>query len=280
MTILSLISINLEYGGELTANGIKYAKDSKYYTKFINQYIKFIKKYDPDIIAFQEIAFRNTYTKKTTACNISNGLNYHYYESKKNELAIASKYPIIKTFNKKLYCGVEIKIDGEIFRIFNLHLNDEPCAYYSLHNIPYNNTPTNLTPIKASKLSSVDKLPVLQDIMKHINNNTFILGDFNEPSHLDWNENAVKNNIVPCSVKWQISSYLHNNNFIDIVRKKYKCNIKYPMNTCDVIRKENIINPPVRIDFIYTNSILRKIQACNITTHTSDHLPIFVKVVI
>jgi exonuclease III len=288
MTKLSLMSINLEYGGELTIKGIKYKKNSNYYNKFINQYIKFISKYNPDVIAFQEIAFRNTNNTNntrnthTTAYFISNKLNYYYYESKKkNELAIASKYPIQKIIDKKLYCGIEIKINNKLFRIFNLHLNDEPCTYYSLQNIPYNNTPNNLTPIEASKLSSDDKLPVLKNIMKYSNKNTIIMGDFNEPSHLDWNKKAVKHNIIPCIVKWQSSSYLYYNNFIDIVRQKYKCNVRYPMNTCDVIRNENIINPPTRIDFIYTNTKLKEIQKVyNIPIKISDHLPVFVKIVL
>lgn len=275
------MSINLEFGGELTTDGVNFANNSKHYDKFINQYVTFINQYKPDIIAFQEITFRNSYREKTTACCISNEINYYYHEYKQQELAIASKYPILKTIKKKLYCGIEVKINDTSFRIFNVHLNDEPCTHYSLQNIPYNNTPENLTPLNAVILSAIDKLPVLQDIMKYKNENTFILGDFNEPSHLDWNKKAKKHNIVPCVVQWLTSSYLYYNNFKDLTRQKYKCNIKYPMNTCDVLRKENVINPPARIDFIYTNSIVDQIQKVyNIPISISDHLPVFIKIVL
>ena len=285
MTTLSLLSINLEFGGELTKNGILYKQNSKYYNTFINQYIKYITKYNPDIIAFQEICFRDVEfvknNKITTAYGISKRLNYYYYESvNNNELAIASRYPIQKIIDTELYCGIEIIYNNKLFKIFNVHLNDEPCTYYSLQNIPYNNTAANLTAKTAAVLSAADKLPVIQDIMKYINNNTIIMGDFNEPSHLDWNEKAVKSNIIPCSVKWYISNYLYKNNFIDIIRQKYKCNIQYPMNTCDVIRKENIINPPARIDFIYTNMIIKIKTAYNIPLSLSDHLPVYVKITV
>ena len=42
MTTLSLLSINLEFGGELTKNGILYKQNSKYYNTFINQYINYL----------------------------------------------------------------------------------------------------------------------------------------------------------------------------------------------------------------------------------------------
>ena len=84
MTTLSLLSINLEFGGELTKKGILYKQDSKYYDTFINQYIKYITKYNPDTIAFQEISFRDaTFLKNnkiTTAYSISKRLKYYYYE--------------------------------------------------------------------------------------------------------------------------------------------------------------------------------------------------------
>ena len=279
MTTLSILTFNLEYGGELTTYGKKYKQS---YDKFINQYVTSISKFKPDIISFQEILFNNDKLIKnnraTTSYAISNALQYYYYESVNNGLAIASKYPIKKIFDKEYYCGIEIDINNKLFRIFNLHLNHEPCAHFSLQNIPYSNTPKNLTPAEAAKISAKDKLPVLRDILKNSNKNTFIMGDFNETSHLDWNEKAVKHGIVPCEVKWVISSYLSDNNFTDIIRKKYNCNIKYPMNTCDVIRKSNIKNAPARIDFIYTNAKIKHItKACTIPLDLSDHLPVFVK---
>jgi exonuclease III len=111
--------------------------------------------------------------------------------------------------------------------------------------------------------------------MNYINDNSIILGDFNEPSHLDWNDKAFGNKSVPAVVEWKISSFLYNNGFIDLIRFKYNCNIKYPMYTCDILRKETIINPPCRIDFIYTNIKFKELtNVYNIYSYLSDHLPI------
>ena len=124
MTTLSILTFNLEYGGELTTYGKKYKQS---YDKFINQYVTAISKFKPDIISFQEILFNNDKLIKnnraTTSYAISNALQYYYYESINNGLAIASKYPIKKIFDKEYYCGIEIDINNTLFRIFNLHLN-------------------------------------------------------------------------------------------------------------------------------------------------------------
>jgi hypothetical protein len=108
---LSIMTINLEYGGQLTINGKKCKNNNSDCASFILEYIYYIKYSNPDIIAFQEISFvyKDDYLKNnktTTSYKIAKILNYYYYESTStNQLAIASKYPIKNLIDSDFFCG-------------------------------------------------------------------------------------------------------------------------------------------------------------------------------
>ena len=84
----------------------------------------------------------------------------------------------------------------------------------------------------------------------------FIVGDFNEPSYLDWTDNAVKAGCHPLKVEFPTSKKLvEEYGFVDALRHVYLDEVGNPAFTWPV---EEVLDPkfcPVyhmdRIDFVY-----------------------------
>lgn len=266
MKTLRIMTFNMEYGGQYL-----YEKDESF--KYINKYIKLIKRYKLDIVCFQEADFidpknKNIYFNITHYIAKKIKYYHHLNDNEDSGLSIISRFPIIKKYKKGT--GIQIKINNQNINIFNIHPVDAPCTYclYRSHK-SYKDTPKGLSKQQSVNLSYKHKKKDLDEIF--INKNvlkepTIIMGDFNEPSHLDW----------PVDLPWKLSSRLYKNNFHDIVREFYPNVKKYPMYTCDIERKETITNAPERIDFIYHNQYLKSRRVKYILgTHFSDHIPIF-----
>ena len=58
---------------------------------------------------------------------------------------------------------------------------------------------------------------------------TFLTGDFNSPSHLDWNEKTLhKRQNHRYVMSWPLTQYLANHGFIDSYRKIFPDSYKHP----------------------------------------------------
>jgi exonuclease III len=191
------MSYNIEYGGLSI-----YKKTGN--MNYINKYIDLIKSHRIDIVSFQECKMRDLDISKI----ISKKLGYHhqyffdktnYYKNKYYHQSIISKFPIKIVDEKNNLCRVDI--NGTLVNIVNIHLDDEPYIPYSLKGIKYPNTPQNITNMsEAAELSFSSKSDFIQSLMsdKMITDNpTIIMGDFNEPSHLDYKY-----------IKWKTSKYI------------------------------------------------------------------------
>lgn len=112
-------------------------------------------------------------------------------------------------------------------------------------------------------LSFVTKRDLIQLLMSDkniIDNPTIIMGDFNEPSYLDYKY-----------IKWKTSKYLTKYGFVDIARHMYENASKYTLYTVDLYDKNY---SPERIDIIYGNKYLKPIGFKNIYNKLSDHIPV------
>ena len=116
---------------------------------------------------------------------------------------------------------------------------------------------------EAAELSFSSKSDFIQSLMsdKMITDNpTIIMGDFNEPSHLDYKY-----------IKWKTSKYIMKKGFVDVARRIYENVTKYPLYTVDLYDKKY---SPERIDIMYCNKGLKPVQFTNIYNKLSDHIPI------
>ena len=258
---IRVMSYNIEKGGLSI-----YKKTGN--MNYVNKYIDLIKNYKIDIVSFQECKMRDIDISKVIAEKIGYHHKYffdktNYYKNKYYHQSIISKYPIVDADENNNMC--RININGVFVNIVNIHLDDEPYIPYSLKGIKYPNTPQNIeNKSDIVDLSFITKRDIIQSIMKDkniTNNPTIIMGDFNEPSHLDYKY-----------IKWKTSKYIMKNGFIDVARYMHTNATKYPLYTVDIYDKNY---SPERIDIMYCNKGLKPVKFLNIYNKLSDHIPIY-----
>ena len=174
---------------------------------------------------------------------------------------ILTRYEIIES----LYSGVKVKLDSDSHAyIFNVHLSSHPYQPYQLLEIrPRWHKHTNaITFIKteaeaiewAKKARGAEISKVLRQVKSIPEKEApvFVVGDFNEPSHLDWTEAAAKAGRHPIKVAYPTSTEMAKAGFSDSYRKIYPDEMKNPGLTWSP--KYKIDDPtthPDRIDFVY-----------------------------
>ena len=89
--------------------------------------------------------------------------------------------------------------------MFNIHLDDSPYQPYQLLGIEYGPITFIKTEAEAVKCAEETRGPALQKLFADMDeargaDASFVFGDFNKPSHLDWTEAAVKAGNQPLRV--------------------------------------------------------------------------------
>jgi len=181
---MNILTLNLHFSGKNSLN-----IDIDIYN--------LLKEHDVDIAGFQEIN-GITYNK------IKNILGNEYdsiYKAGPGGYCIFSKYKIVKNLSRKEHFGNNIVIDynGEEINVINVHLHE----HYE-GKIPFG-------PYLKKKYLIDDVFNIINETqLKHIKklcgqyNKTILMGDFNNPSHLDDNQ-----------IIWPVSKYLWDNGYID-----------------------------------------------------------------
>ncbi|EGK01306.1 endonuclease/exonuclease/phosphatase family protein [Dysgonomonas gadei] len=201
--------------------------------------------------------------------------NIHYYSARIDGRAIISKYPIIEQqrVNKWQFKAV-LNVDGRRVAVYPAH--SEYRYYTCYYPRGYNDGSKNWNKLKAP-ITDVDTMlevcnlsgriesaqDFINDARTEISKGALVIyaGDFNEPSHLDWQAgtaNMFGHN--GCIVNWGVSSLLYRNGFKDAYREIHPDVINYPGFTFPANNKD--IEPDAitwvpdadereRIDFVY-----------------------------
>ncbi|KAJ3344038.1 hypothetical protein HDU93_003201 [Gonapodya sp. JEL0774] len=191
------------------------------------------------------------------------GFKYVYEQKKYNEAiwanAIISRFPLCDPTPNDL--GVKVLVDGRKVWAFNLHLDDAPYQPYQALGIEYGDWPyTNKTDelICWATTTRGGAIKLLENDLRSVAADAdavLLFGDFNEPSHLDWTEPAVKAGLQPLVVQYPTSRAMNSLGFVDTFRAKFP----------DVVAKPGITYTPDteptdptdhhdRIDFAYVKS--------------------------
>ncbi len=221
-TRLTVMSFNI-YGGGTNAG------------KSIDETVAVIKAVNPDIVGIQETKPEPDpcdadncmpTAKESVTAAIAKALGYHYYDQKAVNPAlwangILSRYPIGSASAHDL--GVTIDVDGRKVVAYNIHLNDFPYQPYQLLEIEYGPAPFLKTAdeaVAAAKKARGPALDLLEQDMKMADaaDATFVFGDFNEPSHIDWNDAAVKAGYQPMPVAYPTTLRIESWGFTDLFR--------------------------------------------------------------
>ena len=148
---------------------------------------------------------------------------------------IVTRYEIVEHFKG----GIKVKLPSDKHAyIFNLHLPSHPYQPYQLLGIrpKWHKHTNNITFIKteaetiewAKKARGREVAKLLKQIKNLADQDApvFVVGDFNEPSHLDWTEAAVKAGRHPIKVAYPTSTGMAKAGFTDSYRKVYPDEMK------------------------------------------------------
>ncbi len=204
----------------------------------------------PDIICFTEVRNYNNQDWTTTIVNKLSVLGYTYYSSYiGGDVSILSKYPIINS--SLVYDGqgsvamFKIQLASQTIHVGCAHLD---YTYYATY-LPrgYNGGSPNWNMINdgtgnpspvldANQILSYnlqsardEQISAFLTAVSNISTPVVLMGDFNEPSHLDWTTNSGQlfdhNNLT---IPWQNTLTLQNNGFVDSYRKYFPNPVNNP----------------------------------------------------
>jgi exodeoxyribonuclease-3 len=174
---------------------------------------------------------------------------------------ILTRYEIVKSLNN----GVKVKLDsGREAYVFNLHLPSHPYQPYQLlgirpkwhkHKFDIEFIKTEAETIKwAKKARGRELTKLLRQIrsIPDIQAPVFVVGDFNEPSHLDWTARTVKAGRHPIKVEYPNSLAMIKAGFTDAYRTIYPDEMEKPGYTWSSFYKfDDPTSHHDRIDFVY-----------------------------
>jgi len=183
------------------------------------------------------------------------------------ESCIVTRYEIVEHFKggKDYKGGIKVKIaSNKHAYVFNLHLPSHPYQPYQLLGIrpKWHKHTNNITFIKteaetidwAQKARGKDVAKLLKQIkgLPDKDAPVFVVGDFNEPSHLDWTEAAAKAGRHPIKVAYPTSTEMTKAGFSDSYRTIYPDEMKHPGYTWSSFYKfDDPTTHHDRIDFVY-----------------------------
>jgi endonuclease/exonuclease/phosphatase family metal-dependent hydrolase len=203
-----------------------------------------IKTVGADIVGIQETRLESNpctaescpATGESVAKKLADALGFYVYDqTATNDAlwanAILSRFPIGKATPNDL--GVEVDVNGRKVHVFNIHLDDAPYQPYQLLNIEYGPFPYLKTADEAIKSAAETRgaaLKLLFDDMAAAGEAeaAFVFGDFNEPSHRDWTDAAVKAGRHPIAVAYPSVKAIEKEGFVDTFRVAFPDEVAKP----------------------------------------------------
>ena len=236
------------------------------------QMLELINKYDPDIACLQEVVAGESPKAINYFPHIDSGLHfkdYFYAYNLENDFdrfhhfgtLIFSKYPIIRkqamVNNPNDYNStfqfVDIIVDGDTIRVFNVHLQSLKFTEENLRYIDSGKIQTDaatesksvIAKIKTGVIKRAVQADFVKDEMNHTTYPTILCGDFND---------------VPVSYAYEILGKGMQNAFVE--------------KGAGLSRTFHGIAPTLRIDNIFADKHFRFTQFTRIKKELSDHFPI------
>ena len=180
---------------------------------------------------------------------------------------IVTRYEIVEHFKggKDYKGGIKVKIaSNKHAYVFNLHLPSHPYQPYQLlgirpkwhkHKFDIEFIKTEAEAIKWAKKARGREVTKLLRQIRSISDKqapVFVVGDFNEPSHLDWTARAAKAGRHPIKVEYPHSLAMTQAGFADAYRTIYPDEMKNPGYTWSSFYKfDDPTTHHDRIDFVY-----------------------------
>ncbi len=205
--------------------------------KSVDETVAAIKAVNPDIVGIQESRAESVpctaehcpASGESVAGKLAAALGYHFVDQQGESAAlwanaILSRYPLGGLTPNKL--GARITVDGRTVDIFNVHFTDFPYQPYQVLGIEYGAAPYLKTADELVKAAEAARGPGLALLFADMEtagpaDAAFVFGDFNEPSHHDWTDAAVKAGLQPLVVPYPTEKAIEAKGFIDTFRAVY-----------------------------------------------------------
>ncbi len=221
----------------------------------LSQTAKVIQEAKADIVGIQE-------TRSPSGVNaeeLAQLLGWNHHENPRNRV-ILTRYEIVEEMTD----GIRVMLpSGQEAYIFNLHLASNPYQPYQLLGIKptwhkHADTPfikTEAEAIAAAKKARGGEIAALLTQIRALPDKeapVFVVGDFNEPSHLDWTEEAAQSGRHPIKVEYPTSKKFTKAGFADAWRTVYPDEMKKPGYTwTPIVKADDPKTHHDRIDFVY-----------------------------
>ena len=198
---------------------------------------------DADVVGIQE--------SDGTMYALANAAGYTYYD---NERQILSRYPIIETLSTaKRGGGVAIEVPGTgRVVVYNVHLDAGPYGPYEL----VRDGTMGVNEVLQNEYTGNGHVWDTREVINHLQSEAAStpvvwMGDFNVPSHLDWDEASRELN-GGFVVDWPVSRMIEKHGFVDAYREIHPDPVaKRGLTWTPIKRLDDPEELHDRIDFVY-----------------------------
>ncbi len=242
--------------------------------------VKVIQEAKADIVGIQETRS----PKGDNAEKLAKLLGWNLYVGLRHK-CIMTRHAIVDRFDG----GIKVKLpSGQHAYIFTLHLASNPYQPYQLLSIRpkwHKHWDTPFIKTEAEAIASARKArggeisALLNQIRSLPDKETpvFVVGDFNEPSHLDWTEKAAQSGRHPIKVEYPISKEFAKAGFADAWRTVYPDEMAKPGFTWSPLTKaDDPKDHHDRIDFVYFKGNGVKLNGAKIVGENKENADIVV----
>ncbi len=163
-----------------------------------------------DIVGLQETRGRERDGQRPDeGARLASLLGWHHFDQGEGR-AIVSRWPFESEQDDG--AGVVVRMpSGRQLHVFNVHLAHAPYQPYQLLGIPYEGAPFLTTADELIAAAVEARGAQLETVLARVRplvaagEAVVLTGDFNEPSHLDWTEEAAAAGVVPMAVAYPSS---------------------------------------------------------------------------
>jgi endonuclease/exonuclease/phosphatase family metal-dependent hydrolase len=251
----------------------------------LSQTARVIREAKADVVGVQETKS----PRDVTAKKLAQLLGWNCYED--HWSCILTRFEIVERIkgDRRNKGGIKVRLpSGQEAYIFNLHLPSNPYQPYQLLSIrpkwhKHWDTPfikTEAEAIAAAKKARGGDISALLKQIRALPDKeapVFVVGDFNEPSHLDWTEEAAGSGRHPIKVSYPNSLEMAKAGFADAWRTIYPDEMKKPGFTWTPAMKAD--DPEThhdRIDFVYFKGKGVKVNGAKIVGENKENADIVV----
>jgi exonuclease III len=212
---------------------------------------------------------------------VAKQLGWHHFPQGGNK-AVISRFPITGHTPKKTGVFIELTPDQQIC-LFNVHFPASPYQPYQLLNIEYGDAPfikTEREAIDWARRSRGEQLIRMLVELSQVRDRgipTFVTGDFNEPSHLDWTRKAAKQGVHPIEVRYPTAKFVAAHGLIDAYRHRHPNELARPGFTWTPLTEPtDTADHHDRIDFVFSDRRFCTVGKCNVVGEAAESADIVI----